>query len=452
MTNFPADNYALILWNHGDGWKSINNWVPWADDIKDAKDAGLTRGICWDNTNNDYLSLQETEDALTGKYVQLLGYDACLMHMVEVVYQVMANAGVSVGSEEVEPWDGWPYDTILSALTVTPTMNEDALATVIVDRYMASYPTRNDLTQSAMDNYALPNLVTAVDNLAQALMTEINAGHVTEVQQARNAAAEIYYNYYIDLYHFAEMVDIYVPGAAAQAQAVMNEVSKMYEAHGTSVPNDHGLSIYYPRNGGDYLPSYDNTAFAVDTQWNEFLKKYYNPPTQGDDIAVFRNGKWWVCKPDHTGTDYSFNYGIPGDIPVVGDVNNDGVDDVVIFRNGRWWVSKPDHTGTDYSFNYGIPGDIPVIGDVNNDGVDDVVIFRNGKWWVCKPDHTGTDYSFNYGIPGDIPVIGDVNNDGVDDVVIFRNGKWWVCKPDHTGTDYSFNYGIPGDIPVVGDI
>jgi hypothetical protein len=73
------------------------------------------------------------------------------------------------------------------------------------------------------------------------------------------------------------------------------------------------------------------------------------------DTAVFRNGRWWVSKPDHSGTDYSFNYGIPGDIPVVGDVNNDGSDDVVIFRDGRWWVSKPDHSGTDYSFNYGIP-------------------------------------------------------------------------------------------------
>jgi hypothetical protein len=122
----------------------------------------------------------------------------------------MANAGVSVGSEEPEPGDGWPYDTILADLTVTPAMNEYALGTVIVDRYMASYPTPNGLTQSAMDNYALPNLVIAVDNLAQALINEINAGHVADVQQARNAAAEIYYNYYIDLYHFAEMVDTYI--------------------------------------------------------------------------------------------------------------------------------------------------------------------------------------------------------------------------------------------------
>ena len=288
MTEFPADNYALILWNHGDGWKSINNWVPWADDIKDAKDTGFTRGICVDITNNDYLSLQETEQALTGKYVQLLGYDACLMHMVEVVYQVMANAGVSVGSEELEPGDGWPYDTILTDLTVTPTMNEDALGTVIVDRYMDSYGYTGSETQSAVDNLELPNLVAAVDNLAQALINEINAGHVADVQQARNAAEEIYYTYYIDLYHFAEMVDTYVPGAAAEAQAVMNEVGvAVYgEAHGTSVPNDHGLSIYFPEAEWAYLSSYENTKFAVDTHWDEFLKEYYAPTICGNmDVA-----------------------------------------------------------------------------------------------------------------------------------------------------------------------
>ena len=284
MTEFPADNYALILWNHGDGWKSINNWVPWADDIKDTKDAGLSRGICVDDTDDDYLSLQETEQALTGKYVQLLGYDACLMHMIEVVHQVMANARISAGSEEVEPWDGWPYNTILADLAGTPTMSEDALGTVIVDRYMASYPTRNDLTQSAVDNLELPNLVAAVDNLAQALINEINGGNVADVQQARNAAAEIYYTYYIDLYHFAEKIQTDVPGATAEAHAVMDSVGvAVYEeAHGSSVPNDHGLSIYFPLEEGDYLASYDNTTFAVDTLWDEFLKEYYAPSICGN--------------------------------------------------------------------------------------------------------------------------------------------------------------------------
>ncbi len=173
-----------------------------------------------------------------------------------------------------------------------------------------------------------------------------------------------------------------------------------------------------------------------------------------DDVAILRNdGWWWVSNADHSGTDYKFKYGISGDIPVVGDINNDGSEDAAIFRNGWWYVSNAAHSGTDYKFKYGIAGDKPVVGDINNDGSDDVAILRNdGWWWVSNADHTGTDYKFKYGISGDIPVVGDIRGDGSDDVVIFRNGWWYVSKPDHSGTDYTFKYGIPGDDPVAGDI
>jgi hypothetical protein len=452
MATYPADKYALILWNHGSGWKKF---APW--------DEQTGRGVCWDNSHpGDYLTLQETEQALTGKYVHLLGYDACLMHMVEVVYQVRANAGVSVGSEEVEPNDGWPYDTILTDLAGAPTMTEYVLGTVIVDRYMGSYGYTRSETQSAVTNALLPGLVTAVDNLAQALMTEINAGHVAGVQQARNAAAEMIWDHdYVDLYHFAEMVKSYVPGAATPAQAVMNEVSKIYEAHGTSVPKDHGLSIYYPRNGGDYLASYDTTAFASNTHWNEYLMKYYYPFAAGpEDIAVYRNGWWFVSKEDHTGTDWTktFKYGIAGDKPVIGDIDNNGIEDAVIYRNGWWYVSNAAHTGTDWTktFKYGIAGDKPVIGDIDNNGIEDAVIYRNGWWFVSKEDHTGTDWTktFKYGVAGDKPVIGDIDNDGIVDAVIYRNGWWYVSNVAHTSTDWTktFKYGVAGDKPVIGDI
>jgi hypothetical protein len=216
--------------------------------------------------------------------------------MIEVVYQVMANAGISVGSEESEPWDGWPYDTILTDLVVTPAMNVDALGTVIVDRYMVSYGYTGSETQSAVDNSDFSGLVTAVDNLAQAVINEINGGHVAEVQQARIETEEIYYTYYIDLYHFAEKIQAYVPGAAAEAQAVMNSVGvAVYEeAHGTSVPDDHGLSIYFPEAEWAYLSSYENTKFAVDTHWDEFLKEYYAPSKQ--DLIITEK---WLCWPDN---------------------------------------------------------------------------------------------------------------------------------------------------------
>jgi hypothetical protein len=355
----------------------------------------------------------------------------------------------------VEPWDGWPYDTILADLTVTPTMNEYALAEVIVDRYMASYPTYNDVTQSAMDNSALPNLVTAVDNLAQALINEINGGNWAQVDQARNAAEEICYTYYIDLYHFAEMVDTYVPGAATEAQAVMNEVSwSMYEAHGTSVPNDHGLSIYNPRYGGGYLASYGGTAFARDTQWNEFLAKYlYYPGGIGlDDIGIFRNGVWCVDTTGNHIADLVFGYGIPGDVPLVGDIDQDGTDDIGIFRNGIWCVDTTGNHIADLVFGYGIAGDVPLVGDIDQDGTDDIGIFRNGIWCVDTTGNHIADQVFGYGIAGDVPLVGDINKDGTEDIGIFRNGIWCVDTTCNHIADLVFGYGIAGDVPLVGNM
>jgi hypothetical protein len=182
--------------------------------------------------------------------------------------------------------------------------------------------------------------------------------------------------------------------------------------------------------------------------------------TQENDLVAFRNGWWYVSKEDHTGTDWtkSFKYGILGDRPVIGDIDNNEIDDAVVFRDGWWYVSKEDHTGTDWtkSFKYGITGDKPVIGDIDNNGIVDAVIFRNGWWYVTKDDHTGTDWTktFKYGITGDKPVIGDIDNNGIVDAVIFRNGWWYVSNEAHTGTDWtkSFAYGVAGDKTVIGYI
>ena len=451
MATYPANNYAVILWNHGSGCKE-KGWVPWADDT------GIARGVCEDWTNGTILSLQDLEQALSGNYVDLLGYDACYMHMVEVVYQVMDNAGVSVGSEARILWDGWPYDTILGDLTGTPTMNEYTLGEVIVQRYIEFYGTAGYDTLSAVDvdNGDIPGLVTAVDDLAQVLLTKI-PGNYDEIQQARNEV-EVFdpQRTFIDLYHFAELIGSYVPDTSTEAQAVMDNINNAVyaEAHGSGYPNAHGLSIYFPETGAAYLTSYEDIKFAVDTEWDEFLKKYYNPPTPppGEDIGVFRNGKWILLTSGSV--IYNFWWGLSTDTPVTGDWNGDGEDTIGVYRNGEWTLSNSITTPSrDHNVRWGLHTDIPVTGDWDGYGTDTIGLYRDGEWILSDSITTPSrDYNFWWGRAFDKPVTGDWNDDGTDTIGLYRNGEWILSNSITTPSrDHNFWWGRATDIPVTGD-
>ena len=120
--------------------------------------AGVTsRAIAFDDDAKDFLDNIEMKSVLSkaakflGGKIAVVGMDACLMSMVEVAYQIRGTATVMVGSEEVEPGEGWPYDTILATLAAKPTTTPAELGTTIVARYLASYGANSGVTQAALD-------------------------------------------------------------------------------------------------------------------------------------------------------------------------------------------------------------------------------------------------------------------------------------------------------------
>lgn len=294
IQNYPADHYVVVLWDHGSGWKLA------FEEFK---------GVCFDDTDLDYLTTIELEQALanvestTGVEVDIVGFDACLMGMIEIAYQIKDLADVMVASEEVEPLDGWPYDDILSSLTSDPAMTSSALATEIVTDYIASYMDPI-VTQSAANlglvTYATVNdLAIATSNFAQELINGLPA-YRSEITQARQQTEEYYDPTYVDLYHFTQLIHTLIPDPDIQtaAEQVMDTLTYtvIAEGHLSEHPNSHGLSIYFPQSAGEYDSSYENLAFATDTIWDEFLNQYYIPTydvtikahcyTEGVDVSV----------------------------------------------------------------------------------------------------------------------------------------------------------------------
>jgi hypothetical protein len=224
--NYPAEKYALILSGHGKGWL----------------------GCCWDETSgNDNLNLGEIHSALSdistliGRPLDILGFDACLMSMTEVVYGIHDYASVMIASENAEPTSGWPYDTILTQLAETPEMDAAQLATSIVDNYYTSHmPT--GYTMTAIDLTKIDTLVGTLNDLAQALVVYADSNIETIKQYAGSTMT-----------------------------ALDNAV--IYEKHGTRWSGSHGLAIYFPTEQSTFDPAYnaDTVSLADNTAWEEFL-------------------------------------------------------------------------------------------------------------------------------------------------------------------------------------
>ena len=134
----------------------------------------------------------------------------------------------------------------------------------------------------------------------------------------------------------------------------------------------------------------------------------------------------------------TIGWGQSGDVPVKGDFNGDGTDDIAVFRNGQWYIKDQ----PPFPIVWGQSGDIPVPADYDGDGTTDIAVWRpsDGTWYIRGGAFT------TWGIPGDVPVPADYDEDGKTDIAIFRpsEGRWYILKPDP----------VPGDVVVAaaGDI
>ena len=130
--------------------------------------------------------------------------------------------------------------------------------------------------------------------------------------------------------------------------------------------------------------------------------------------------------------DIRFFFGNPSDVPLAGDFDGDGCDTLSIYRPSeqRFYIVNElgENDGglgaADFSFVFGNPGDKPVIGDWDGDGIDEVGLHRESTgffYWRNTLDTGVADGEIFFGDPGDRFVAGDWGTvDGKDTPGLFR--------------------------------
>jgi hypothetical protein len=162
-----------------------------------------------------------------------------------------------------------------------------------------------------------------------------------------------------------------------------------------------------------------------------------------------------------------FVFGAPGDEPIMGDWNGDGVFTVGVFdpATATFHLRNSNSAGPDdITFQFGpttadlggMPA-VPVAGDWNGDGIWTVGVFApsRGDWNLRNENSAGLPDagSFLYGALGSKPVVGDWTGSGkFTQGVIEPDGTWKLKNVASTGTpDFTFAYGAFSDQVVTGD-
>lgn len=186
----------------------------------------------------------------------------------------------------------------------------------------------------------------------------------------------------------------------------------------------------------------------------------------GDTTGVYdpQRNEFQLRNTNTTGpADLVVALGQPGDFPLTGDWDGDGVSDVGVFRPDRSEFLLRLTSGTIVTLIGGNLGDLPVAGDWDNDGFDTIGIFRDGgrvgqsffltNTRVQASPSPDLDIIVAAGQSGDLPLAGDWNGDGLDTVGFFRpSTNTFFQIDDHAaGVVRSFVFGVAGDLPLAGD-
>jgi len=289
IKKYPAKHYLVIMQNHGDIW--LGGW----------RDEGT----------GNMLTLPEIDETLkkvennTGKKIDVLSMDACLMANLENAYEIKDRADILLASENLEyvqllsGYSGVPLDKTLRGIgKKTP----KELAIQWVEK---SEGDRGSPTQSAIDLKKIEMLAKASSNLAKALLDssisiDLLRNIVKDSFSMATSAGITLFSYQKDLASFAKKLlenkDINDNKVREAAKEVLDSIKEVVIAEQDNEQEGKelgGISVYIPteKEGvekpwelfkkdvspvSDEVP-YKELKFAKDTLWDEFFTKISLP-------------------------------------------------------------------------------------------------------------------------------------------------------------------------------
>jgi Clostripain family/FlgD Ig-like domain len=278
-SRFPAKRYALILWDHGNGWSLARG----------GRDPARIQSFGSDWSSGDAMGIADGElrtalvgiERSLGKPLDLLAFDGCILQEAEVALEVAGTAEVLVGSQLLVPADGYAYGRFLSYLTNHPSADGEILAEELVDEYISFYQGSGlEVSNSAIRLGSASALISAADALIQAYL---NAPGDPGVRGARDSVYRILAGQEADLGDFLSLVERDartepIRNLAAELRKTQEQMTLKSKATGPDSAKISGLSVWFPRTlpeFGDWALTYYGLQWARQSGWDRMAYASY---------------------------------------------------------------------------------------------------------------------------------------------------------------------------------
>ncbi len=288
--NYEANYYSLVLWNHG---------------------GGAVLGYGGDERYDyDTLTMSEMDQAFStahmmteGKKFEWVGFDACLMGMIEIAELFEPYTNYLIASEEVIPGDGWDYKFVNKIADGTD-FSGVAAGTAIIDTYASYYDSyiwyKPEYTLACLDLSKTEDVMNSFNSLISVTENDLINGEYSNIARQRgNTKAfgiideELCYDT-VDVYNLAENMS---ETHAAEASTLKNALEEMVVYSKTNVENAHGLAVYFPYNNKMYaeewVDEYSLSGFSQTYMQfvKNFTETFYGAPLtvwdlDGEDAVV----------------------------------------------------------------------------------------------------------------------------------------------------------------------
>ena len=267
-SRYPADRYALIIWDHG---------------------GGPIEGVCYDELfPGKVMTLPALRNALRAAGVDArdrrlswIGFDACMMANVETCWILRDYADYLIASQEEEPSGGWDY-SFLKGLESDPGGADTGRR--IIDAYFSQDHSEKDvLTLSCIDLKAVWAVRNALNQFFGPLVSTLTDETFSELSRQRhrvpgfgraeyNAASDF------DLVDLLSLSRAYGDGGNASRQ-LERAVGKAVVYTRSNLSGATGLSVYHPcynreKFTGGWADVYSDLFSSMSVNYVSFIKRY----------------------------------------------------------------------------------------------------------------------------------------------------------------------------------